>query len=204
MLKKEAIWREILIQARMNKKAIFTQKELAAYFGFSLSTIFNALKMVRAANIISVSGRNFRLESYQKLLYLWATARTFRKEILFSAYVEADAKKIESLVPAGVEFGLYSAASNIYKIEPADYDHVYLYASGQELEKILERFPEANAKNKNPNLFILKKDQWVNRYAIMPLEQIFVDIWNAPEWYAKDFLAFLGKNLLLSTQIYDR
>ena len=197
MLKKEVTWREILIQARLHKKTIFTQKGLADGFGFSVSTVFNALKAVRAANIISVSGRNFRLESYQKLLYLWATARAFQKEILFSAYVESDAKKIESLIPAGAEFGLYSAASHIYKIEPADYDHIYLYASGQELEKVLERFPGANVKSKNPNLIILKKDAWLDRYGEFSLEQIFVDIWNAPEWYAKDFLRKIEEKLIL-------
>ena len=197
MLKKEVTWREILIQARLHKKTIFTQKGLADGFDFSVSTVFNALKAARVANIISVSGRNFRLESYQKLLYLWATARAFQKEILFSAYVELDAKKIESLIPAGAEFGLYSAASYIYKIEPADYDHVYLYASEQELEKVLERFPGADAKSKNPNLIILKKDAWLDRYGEFSLEQIFVDIWNAPEWYAKDFLRKIEEKLIL-------
>ncbi|KKS38259.1 MAG: hypothetical protein UV01_C0004G0061 [Parcubacteria group bacterium GW2011_GWA2_42_14] len=196
MLKKEAIWREILIQARMNKKAIFTQKELAAYFGFSLSTVFNALKVLRAANIISVSGRNFRLESYQKLLYLWASFRTFRNDLAYSARIALDPKKIESSVPPDSDFGLYSASVLLYHIEPADYDHIYLYADEARIAEIFERFPGADLSSKNPNFFILKKDQWLTRYAEMPLEQIFVDIWNAPEWYAKDFLKNIEDKLL--------
>jgi len=47
MFKKEVIWREVLVQARLNKKKKFTQKELAQKFGFSLSTVFNALKIPR-------------------------------------------------------------------------------------------------------------------------------------------------------------
>jgi len=34
MTKKEIVWREILVQAREKKRDIFTQKELAAIFGY--------------------------------------------------------------------------------------------------------------------------------------------------------------------------
>lgn len=201
MFKKEAIWREILVLAREKNKTVFTQKELADDFEFSLSTLFNALKVPRDAHIISVSGRNFRLESYQKLLYLWASHRTFGKDILFKSRIELDAKKIESLLPANVVFGLYSAASLIYKIEPADYDHVYIYAEAERVQEIMERISRQKSESgsNNYNFFILKKDPWLKRYEQMPPEQAFVDIWNAPEWYAKDFLASLERKLSLIT-----
>lgn len=166
-------------------------------FGFSLSTVFNALKALRGANIISVSGRNFRLESYQKLLYLWASHRGFKNDILFSTRVELDAKKIESLLPANVEFGLYSASGFTYKIEPVDYDHVYIYIESSGLDEVLRRLPESDRKTKIYNFFVLKKDAWLKRYETMPLEQVFVDIWNAPEWYAKDFLKALEDKFVI-------
>ena len=52
MTKKEIIWREILFQAIENKKIEFTQKELAQKYGFSLSTVFNALKIPRSVSAI--------------------------------------------------------------------------------------------------------------------------------------------------------
>mgnify|MGYP003395742825 FL=1 len=59
MTKKEIIWREILNQAIENKKIEFTQKELAQKYGFSLSTIFNALRVPRSANAV-VGKRGFK------------------------------------------------------------------------------------------------------------------------------------------------
>jgi len=87
MTKKEMIWREILFQARKNKKVQFTQKELARKFGFSLSTIFNALKVPRRASIVKVSGRFFILRDYRKLLYLWASNHSIKKDLIYQARV---------------------------------------------------------------------------------------------------------------------
>lgn len=195
MRKKEIIWREILVQARLNKKTVFTQKELAASFRFSLSTVFNALKLPRQSHIIEVSGRNFKLNSYQKLLYLWASCRNLKSDLLYKSRIDFDIKKIESLMPPSINFGLYSAYSLLYKEAPADYDHIYIYSGASQLPEILKRLPEPNEKDKNPNFFVLKKDSWLSRYDSMPLEQIFTDIWNTPEWYAKDFLASLEEKL---------
>jgi len=44
MKKIEIIWRELLFQAIEKKTRRFTQKELAKKFGFSTSTVFQALK----------------------------------------------------------------------------------------------------------------------------------------------------------------
>jgi hypothetical protein len=49
MTKKEIIWREILFQAIKNRKFEFTQKKLAQKYRFSLSTVFNALKVPKEA-----------------------------------------------------------------------------------------------------------------------------------------------------------
>lgn len=195
MTKKEAIWRDLLVQTREKRRTVFTQKELAEDFGFSLSTVFNALEVPRRSYIIEVSGKGFRLESYQKLLYLWASERSFARSVLYQAHLELGTKKIEALLPAFVQFGLYSAYAFIYQTAPADYDHVYIYTDPESIEEVLERLPRPYFKSKSPNFFILKTDPWIVRYKKVPLEQIFVDIWNAPEWYAKDFLTALEKKL---------
>lgn len=197
MRKKEVIWREILIKAREEKKVIFTQKELAESFNFSLSTVFHALKTPRNAHIVEVSGRNARLVSYQKLLYLWATERRLQKEMISAASVDADVKTLESLMPPQAHFGLYSAFSFTYQLTPADYDHVYVYLSSSLLPQLINRLPSPDPKSLAPNLFTLKEDAWLSRYEVMPPEQMFVDIWNAPEWYAKDFLRALEEHLPL-------
>lgn len=195
MSKKEAIWRDILAQFRLQKRTLFTQKELAAHFGFSTSTVFHALKSLREAGIIEVSGRDFRLISYKKLLLFWASHRTFQKDIWFHARIDLEPKALEAALPPFVHFGLYSAFAFIYHDAPADYDHIYVYAATEQLPTIRERLSDPDQMSKNPNFFILKKDSWFARYGAMPLEQMFVDIWNAPEWYAKDFLKRLEEKL---------
>jgi len=49
--------------------------------------------------------------------------------------------------------------------------------------------------DENPNLFILKKDKALDKYPSIPLSQIFVDLWNLKEWYAKDFLNALENKI---------
>jgi len=202
MLKKEIIWREILIQARTNKKRIFTQKELAQKFGFSLSTVFNALKIPRENGSIKVNSRFFTLENYKKLLYLWANERSLKREIVYSARLDSDILNLEKEMPSNVIFGLYSAYKFIYKDAPADYDHLYVYSDAKDLKELQKRLLTSSVLSKTPrlasNFFILESDLWLKGYSeSMPLEQIFVDIWNSQEWYAKDFLKALEQKLNL-------
>lgn len=197
MTKKEVIWRDILYEVRVNRKIKFTQKELAQKFGFSLSTVFNALKIPRAANIIEVTRIFFILKDYSKLLFLWAASRSFQKDIIFKGFSKFNISELESMAPSESVFGLYSAFKFQFNNIPAEYDHLYLYMSETEFKKNICRFSFEENKSKNfRNVFILKKDKWLENYGdfILP-EQIYADIWNAPEWYAKDFLRILQEKL---------
>ncbi|MBI4114849.1 MAG: hypothetical protein HY445_03340 [Candidatus Niyogibacteria bacterium] len=196
MTKKEIIWREILVECRQNRKIKFTQKELAEKFGFSVSTVFNALKAPRAANSITVSGRFFILEDYRKLLYFWATERAFEKDIIYQSALQGSIKEVEAVMPPHVRFGLYSAFRMGYRKEPAEYDHLYVYAGKERVDAIRERIADKEFKSSSPNFFVLESDSWLRTYQDPIFEQIFVDIWNAPEWYAKDFLKELERDIL--------
>lgn len=198
MLKKEVIWREILVQARINKKKKFTQKELAQKFGFSLSTVFNALKTPRENHSIKVTARFFVLENYQKLLYLWANEHSLKKEMIYQGRINKSILGVENEVPNWAVFGFYSAYKFLYKDTPADYDHLYIYLDSQDLGKLKKRFNLPSKFDFSPNFFVLKKDPWLEFYheKMIP-EQIFVDIWNSEEWYAKDFLKALEDKLNL-------
>ncbi len=193
MLKKEFLWREILFQAAENKKFDFTQKELAEKFGFSLSTVFNALKIPRAQGAIKVTGRNFSVVDTLKFLYIWATQRNMEKEIIFETYIPKNAKEIEGLMPSGIIFGAYSAYAHKYMEAPAEYEKVYVYAGRSELDEIKKRFPKAKG---SPNIFILKKDPYLSRFGnLTPDIQTFVDLWSLKDWYAKEFLDKLKEKI---------
>ncbi|MCX6763669.1 MAG: hypothetical protein NTZ97_02970 [Candidatus Moranbacteria bacterium] len=195
MTKKELIWREILFQAIEKKKWEFTQKELAEKFGFSLSTIFNALKIPRLSGAIKVTGRNFSVIDAEKFLYIWATQRNLQKEIIYATNISEDMGKIEGRMPDGIIFGGYSAYIARYKDAPADYSKVYIYAEPEKLAEIKKRFPPEKGE---ANLFVLKSDPQLEKFGkITPDIQLFADFWNMGDWYAKDFLNAL-KNKLFS------
>jgi hypothetical protein len=195
MSKKEIIWREIIEKAAKKEQFEFTQKDLAKTFGFSISTVFNALKAPRAQGAVKVTGKNFSVVDLEKLLYIWATQRNVAKDVAYATFAPMGAKEIEGLMPDGVLFGAYSACAHAWGDAPADYGKVYVYADGRELSEIKKRFPPAKA---DPNLFVLKKDPFWDRYGTADTvpAQTFADLWNLKEWYAKDFFNRLKKDLL--------
>ncbi len=194
MFKKEVIWRYILSEALEKKVFIFRQKEIAHFLGISTSTVFNALKIPRKLGAIEVTGRNFRLRDLEKLLLFWATHRNLEKDLIYSTFVPLPVREIEGLMPPNVIFGFFSAYRLAYNETPADYSVVYIYSD--DLKEIKKRFPD---KKGNKNLFILKPDKWLCSFGkITPKVQTFVDLWNIPEWYSKDFLEGLKLKMNLN------
>lgn len=193
MTKKEIIWREILFQAIENKKIKFTQKKLAQKYGFSLSTVFNALKVPRSVSAIE-GKRGFEVRDIEKFLQLWATFRNFKKDIIYQTNISKPVREIEGEMPPHVTFGAFSAFLKKYKEAPADYDKVYVYSAENGLEEIKNRFP---LQKGYLNLIVLKADPWLKNFgAITPDGQTFADLWNIGEWYAKDFLNALKEKIL--------
>ena len=194
MFKKEIIWREILNRAIEKKQFEFTQSELARKYGFSLSTVFNALKIPRLQGAIKVAGKNFSIVDLEKLLYIWATQRNLKKEIIYQTTAAKSAKEIEGLMPAGITYAAYSAYSQKYSEAPADYDKVYVYAGEQELAEIKKRFPQAKGRE---NIFVFNKDLFTAPDTRVTADaQTFVDLWNLSDWYAKDFLQKLKEKII--------
>ena len=186
MTKKEILWREILYQAQENKKTKFTQKELAIQFGFSLSTVFNALKIPRLSGAIEVSGRNFSITQTEKFLNIWATFRRLKKDIIYQTHCDLPVREIEGLIPPKAIFAAFSAYLKKYQEAPADYDKVYIYLEEDQLPEIEKRFPP---KKGYENLIVLKTDPWLAQFGpITPDVQTYVDLWNLSEWYAQDFV----------------
>lgn len=191
MSKKETIWRYILHKAFTERKYTFTQKDIAQQLKVSTSTVFNALKAPRKLSAIDVTGRFFRLRDFEKLILLWATQRNFENDIVYSTYVDVGVREIEGRMPPDVIFGAFSAYRFAYNEAPADYSVVYVYSRG--LEELQKRFPKQKGA---PNLFVLKPDPELASFGkTTPDVQTFVDLWNIPEWYAKDYLNALKLKL---------
>jgi len=185
MKKKELVYREILYQALENGNKRLTQKRLAEDLHISLSTVNNALAPIKGMGAVRIDPRSFDVVNPQKILYYWASIRNLEKDIIYKTRVDRNVSEIEKSMPSRVVFGGYSAYKFRFNDVPADYSEVYVYADT--LEEIKKRFPES----KNPsNLFVLKKG-----FEEMTLANIFVDLWNMKEWYAKDFIEGIEKRL---------
>ena len=189
--KKEIIWREILHRCFSDGVLVFTQQELSGKFDVSLSTVHNALKLPRASGSIIVTGRNFRVADKEKFLLLWASHRRFQKDVFYTTTVSGGVPAIEGNVPPRATYATYSAYRKRYGSVPAEYDAVYLYVDREHLPEVKRRFPPAKG---TPNLFVLAADPRLAMYGgTTPDVQTFVDLWNCPQWYAKDFLTALKK-----------
>lgn len=184
MKKIEMIWREILTAAIERRILTFQQQELAGKFGVSTSTIHHALIKPRAVGAVSVHGRGFDVTDAEKLLMLWATERSIQKDIIYQTFVDLPVLEVEGLLPGSVIPTAYTSYRLRYRDTPADYDSVYCYSD--QPEEVTRRF--GSDTKRPPNLFILRLDPHLRDYTpCPPLPQLFVDLWNLPQWYAHDY-----------------
>jgi len=187
MRKIEFVYRELLFQVLECGEHSFTQKGLSEELNVSLSNVNHALKPLKRMNAVKVNPRNFSVVNPKKILYYWASARNPEKDIIYSTRVELPVSEIEKNMADDVIFAAYSGYKLGFDDAPADYSEVYVYSS--DLTELRKRFPE---KKKNHNLFVLEKDSLMNRYGKTgSIGQLFVDLWNLPQWYAADFLKSL-------------
>src|SRR3989344_3374413 len=176
----ELVYNRILEEAMENKNYKLTQKKLSTELKISLSTVNYALKPLRNIGAIKVNLKNFNVISIKKILFYWASTRNFEKDIIYRLRVDKPVTEIEKNMPNSAIFTAYSYYKFKFKDAPADYSEVYVYADKEDIQK---RFKEVKGI---PNLFILKKD--INK---ITLANLFADLWNLKEWYAKDFLQAL-------------
>ena len=190
MERKELVYRQLLLKPET------TQLELSQVLGISLSTVNNAVKPLREMGAVQVGKRKLRVTDTEKLLLYWASVRNLSGEIMYRTRVELPVDEIERSMPPDILFTAFSGYRLRYGDVPADYSEVYVYVSSQELDSIKTRFPESK---KVSNLYVLESDehlQGLSRDGIAPDCQLFVDLWNLPEWYAREFTKKLREMML--------
>jgi len=175
----EEVYREILYQSMEQGQPRLTQSQIAGTLELSLSIVNLALQPLRRMNAIDIRKMGFSVIDKRKILFYWASIRNPGNDIIFSTRIDKPVKQIEAEMPSDIIFAGYSAYKFRFKDTPADYSEVYVYADNA--DEIKNRFPTT----KGPaNLYVLKKD----KNMVMTVGQIFVDLWNMREWYARDFL----------------
>lgn len=195
MKKIETIWQHLLWEALAKKKFRQTQKDLATYFDYSLSTVNLAVRRAAAIGAIRFSPKFLVVSDPKKLLFFWATHRILDKDIIYQTAVDLPILEIEGLAPAGAILAGFTAARKILGEAPADYAKVFFYLDEKNLAEAKKRYPEKSLP-RGPNLFVLKSYPKQADYGnITSLPQTFVDLWGMSDWYAKDFVIELERKI---------
>ncbi len=194
MKKTEGVYREILYRSMEKKEFNFTQSELSKKLSLSLSIVNSAVKKLESIGALKIKQRGFNILDIKKILYLWASLRNLEKDVIFKIRVETPIRDIERAMP-NIIFTTYTGYKFRFNDVPADYSEVYVYADDRQVDEIKKRISGFKTGEKNPNLFILKKDSLFDLYKQLPISQLFVDFWNLKEWYAKEFINALEKRI---------
>lgn len=188
MKQTEFVYREILYQAMEKKNMVLTQAALARTLHVSLSVVNKAVKVLEHMGAVETELRSFHVLDIKKIIYYWASIRNLQKDIIYATRVEKPVREIEKMMPDNAVFTAYSAYKFRFHDIPADYSEVYVYGT----KELAERFPQSK---KVPNLFVLQKEQLIDLYENLTVAQLFVDLWNLKEWYAKEFLKALEERI---------
>src|SRR3989339_775885 len=182
MFKIEYVWRDLLDRTIEKRNPDFTITGIAKKYSLSTSVVNHALIPLRNLNIVKINKTSSKVVDWERLLFFWATRRSLKKDMIYSTFSPLPVYDREGLMPASVIPTGFTAFRYLLKKTPADYDHIYFYSNN--IEKVIRRFP----KSKRPsNIFILRPDPYLLKSKKLGLAQLFVDLWNLPEWYAKDF-----------------
>jgi hypothetical protein len=184
MKKMELVYNYVLEQVLEKKRTNMTQSGLSTALGISLSTINAAISHLERMGAVRVGLRSFGVVNAKKILYFWASTRNVSRDVVYATRADLPVAEIEKRMPPGVIYASYTAYKLRFGDVPSDYSEVYVYGDA---EKIKKRFPPS--KNK-PNIFVIKEGPQK-----MTIANIFVDIWNMKEWYAKEFLAALERRI---------
>jgi len=146
---------------------------------------------LKKMNAIKVNPRNFKIVNAKKILYYWACIRNIKKDVVYKTRSNDSIINIEKNMPNDVVYAAYTAYKFKFKDTPSDYSSVYVYSNN--IKEIKRRFPQ---KNNIPNIFVLKEDININKYGkTSTTANIFVDLWNIEDWYAKEFLMAMEKHI---------
>lgn len=183
MLKIEYVWRELLYRAIEQRNPYFSIIQLSNLFKLSTSVVSHAILPLKGLGVVKIAKKRSKIADIERLLLFWATRRNLQKDILYQTYSSLPLLEKESSMPANVFPTAYTAYRFLYDDIPSDYEDSYFYTG--DIQPIIKRFPP-NSK-KSPNIIILRQDPYLPGYKQIPLAQIFADLWNLPDWYAKEF-----------------
>lgn len=185
MTKIETVWCQLLFDVLERGETHFQQQKLAEALSISTSTVHHALRDLRRMGAVQVGGDGGVVIDPEKILMHWASHRDLSRDIVSIVTLPEPVLEVEGLLPPGSILGGYSAVRHWYGEAPADYTTVHVYHRDPRV--VEARF--AGAPSGDTILVVLKSPPLVpTRPETTSLAHTFVDLWNLPDWMAKDFV----------------
>lgn len=200
MFKEEAVMREILCEVLYGDNMI-EQKRISQSLRVSIGLVNKTVARLERIGAMSKTGRKYSVTSFKKVLMLWSSLRNLQRDILYTTRVILPVREIERDLPDGSILSAYSAFNYMFNEVPADYSEVWTYIPANILPEVRARFPPNNLPS---NLYILKSDTLLLENArrfskgmnLVSVPQLYVDLWNIPSWYSKEYIALLEKKIV--------
>ena len=200
MLKQEAVIRKILCQFLYNND-IIDQQQISQSLNVSIGLVNKVISRLQGMGAVSKTGRRYSVTSFRKILMFWASLRNLQRDVLFSTRVLGSVRDIERDLPDGSILTAYTAFNYRFNEAPADYSEIWVYVQDKMIFEFKNRFPFNTLPS---NLFILKGDKLLEenskRYSsglnIVSIPQLYVDLWNIPSWYSKEYVTLLEKKIM--------
>ena len=200
MFKEEAVIREILCEVLYGNNAI-EQKRISQLLRVSIGLVNKTVTKLDRMGAVFKTGRSYSVTSFKKVLMLWASLRNLQRDLIYSTRVGGSVREIERSLPDGSILSAYTAFNYLFNEVPADYSEVWTYVPEDILAEVKERFPSNNLPG---NLYVLKTNTLLlensKRYSkginMVSVPQLYVDLWNIPSWYSKEYIALLERKIM--------
>ncbi|OWP57159.1 MAG: hypothetical protein B2I17_01915 [Thermoplasmatales archaeon B_DKE] len=199
MFKEEAVMREILCEVLYGDNMV-EQKRISQILRVSIGLVNKTVARLEQIGAMSKTGRKYSVTAFKKVLLLWSSLRNLQRDIVYMTRVNLPVRKIERDLPDGSILSAYSALNYMFNEAPADYSEVWAYIPENILPEVKTRFPPNNLPS---NLYILKSDtlllenarRFSKGMSLVSVPQLYVDLWNIPSWYSKEYIALLEKKI---------
>jgi hypothetical protein len=140
----------------------------------------------RRAGAVRVGGRGFEIVDWPKLLTIWAVFRHLPRDTIWTARMAGTASDVEGEMVPEAAFTGPSAWKFARNLAMADYCHVLVYLPSDRLPDLKARMEPLTSKRGPTRLTVLRPD--ARLLVPVPPEQVYVDLWQLPDWWAAEFL----------------
>lgn len=191
-----AVYRSILEKARSGRPEL-TENGIAKELGISPNTVSIAVHRLVAIGAATVYKRHFEVSDLRRALAYWAATRKLDSDIIYATYAKQSVASIEHGMPNEIAFTAFSGYSLLFSNDVSDYSEVYVYATKFALTEIKRRFPKKRLSERSgyANVVVLQPDKVLARdiaqkrleKSSVPPTQIYADLWNLKQWYARRF-----------------